>query len=78
MKDFKRVLAAFLGAFFLQSHLNLAAASGVSGRNLGHRVGAGKGEYHKNLPENSISALKAALLGLEGQNEAPRLSLRLG
>ena len=32
-------------------------------RNLGHRVGAGSGEFHKDLPENSLIAMKAALIG---------------
>lgn len=32
--------------------------------NFGHRVAAGSGEYNSHLPENSIVALKAALLGV--------------
>lgn len=34
----------------------------VSGANIGHRVGAGKGERNSHLPENSLIALRAALL----------------
>jgi hypothetical protein len=32
-------------------------------RNIGHRVGAGSGEVNSHLPENSLIALKVALLG---------------
>jgi|GEM_PF-3296805 len=32
-------------------------------KNIGHRVGAGKGEYHSNLPENSLVALHELLQG---------------
>ena len=40
-------------------------------KNLGHRVGAGPKEFHKDLPENSISALHAALLGREDDPNPP-------
>ena len=35
--------------------------------NLGHRMGGGKKEYHKNLPENSLGALKASLEGINNE-----------
>ncbi len=35
-------------------------------KNLGHRAGGGKGEFHSDLPENSLLALKASLLGRNG------------
>jgi len=54
----------FISFFFL--YLSNFAHCEVNGGNLGHRVGAGKGEYHKHLPENSLEALKAALLGSFG------------
>jgi len=44
--------------------LSLQARPAYSGiKNIGHRVAAGRGEFHSHLPENSISALKEALTG---------------
>ena len=40
-------------------------------RNIGHRVGAGPKEFHKDLPENSLSALRAALVGRDEQPITP-------
>lgn len=53
------VLLLLIGLLILPGPLLLASAA----KNLGHRVGAGNGEYHEHLPENSSSALRAALLG---------------
>ncbi|HAZ12453.1 MAG: hypothetical protein A2X86_16865 [Bdellovibrionales bacterium GWA2_49_15] len=39
------------------------ASGAPEARNIGHRVAAGEGEYHEALPENSLIALKTALLG---------------
>lgn len=38
-----------------------------SPKNLGHRLGSGDGEYHSSIPENSLSALRAAALGVNGE-----------
>ncbi|MBL7715546.1 MAG: hypothetical protein JNL01_08770 [Bdellovibrionales bacterium] len=43
------------------SFLVFFSGGDVWAKNLGHRVGAGKNEFHKDLPENSIVALNAAV-----------------
>lgn len=47
----------------------LSISMSVHGRNWGHRASGGSGEYHSFLPENSLVALEAGLLGWNG--EAP-------
>jgi glycerophosphoryl diester phosphodiesterase len=52
------VVVAVLGQFSFS--INLQA-------NWGHRAAGGSGGYHKDLPENSLLSLKAALLGRDGK-----------
>lgn len=59
-------LTLTLGLASTLTHLSDAQAFGGV-LNKGHRVAAGRGEHNADLPENSIAALEAALLGRDGK-----------